>query len=237
VKLAAIETATAIGGVALLDDDRLVAELRVGPERGLGERLVALLDRALADGGLRLDDLDAIAVSIGPGSYTGIRIGVAVAKGLALGAPVRLAAVSSLETLAVGATGAAGLVCPVIDAKKGQLYAALFRRAPDGLERATADLVLTAEQLTQRIVAEPEAEVLLLGDGLERYAEALERRLGSRARFAPRAHWYPRPELTGRVGRAQLVLGRTVAARDLEPVYLRPAEAEYSRARSAIREK
>lgn len=233
MKLVAIETTSVIGGVALLDDDRLVAELRVGPARGLGDRLVALLDRALVESGLPLSDLDALAVSVGPGSYTGIRIGVAVAKGLACGGSMRLAAVSSLETLAAGAAGAVGLICPLLDAKKGQLYAALFRGRPDGIERVTPDLVLTAEQLAQRIEAEPDVDVLLLGDGLERCADQLERRLHGRVRRAAPAHWYPRPELTARLGRAQIVAGQTVAARALAPVYLRPAGAEYSRAEPA----
>lgn len=231
MKLAAIEAASVVGGVALLDGERLLVELRVGRERGLGEQLVALLDRALAEAALRLDDLDALAVSVGPGSYTGVRIGVATVKGLALGVSIRLAAVSSLETLAAGAAGASGLICPVIDAKKGQLYAALFRHAPGRLARVTPDLVLTVDQLAQRIEAEPDAEVLFLGDGLEQYATQLERRLGGRARTAARAFWYPRPELTGRLGQAQIAHGGTVAAHALEPVYLRPAEAEYSRAR------
>lgn len=233
MKLAAIETSTAVGGVALLDGDRLVAEVRLGRERGLGERLVALLDRALTDGELRVEDLDAIAVSVGPGSYTGIRIGVAVAKGLALGAPVQLAAVSSLEALAAGAAETTGLVCPVVDAKKGQVYAALFRRGPEGLARATPDLVVTIEQLAHCIESEPAADVLLLGDGLDRYGAELERRLAGRARLADRADWYPRPELTARVGRARLIDGGGVTARALQPVYLRTVEAEYRRARSA----
>ena len=185
--------------------------------------LPRLVERVLADAALTIDNVEAVAVSIGPGSFTGLRIGLALAKGLAFAGGLPLAAVPTLEALAWVAEAAPGTtICAALDARKREVYAALFRAGPRGPERLTPDLALSPEALAARL----EPPCVLVGDATEVYATTL----GPCAVVRPFATHHPRGGVIARLGGERLAAGEAAALGELEPVYVRGADAELPRA-------
>ncbi|MGH7354415.1 MAG: tRNA (adenosine(37)-N6)-threonylcarbamoyltransferase complex dimerization subunit type 1 TsaB [Candidatus Rokuibacteriota bacterium] len=225
MRLLALETSTRAGGVALLDGDRLVAEYVLDVSVTHSERLLAAVDRVLDDAGWDRGDLAALAVSIGPGSFTGLRIGVSTAKGLAVALGVPIAAVPTLDAMAACVPWAALPVCPVLDARKGEVYASLYRWGTGGHRREWDYLALPPDELGARLdrLGTP---VIVCGDGAASVRAAAAQPLPSPARV-------PSPATVGSLGVERVRLGDVVKPADLVPLYLRPSEAELKR-RAAI---
>src|SRR5919109_3236596 len=161
MRVLAVETSSRAGGVALLDGERLVAEYLLDVSATHSERLMAAVDRVLADARWTAGDLAGLAVAVGPGSFTGLRIAVSTVKGLALALGVPIAAVPTLDAMAAALPWAALPVCPVLDARKGEVYAALYRWDGQGMRREWDYLALAPAALAARL-REP---VLVVGDG------------------------------------------------------------------------
>lgn len=221
MKLLAVESATLSGGVALLDDDRVLGEITLNIAITHSERLMSAVDRLLADCGLAPADLDGLAVSVGPGSFTGLRVGLATVKALAMALDLPVAPVPTLDALAARLPFADAPVCPILDARKGEVYLSLYRWSGSGMERQWDYLALPPESAVARL----EAPVILLGDGIEACRPWLDR-LGAGARVAPAAQRMPSAAAVAVLGRAALVTGGGVSAEALAPLYLRPSEAE-----------
>ncbi|MBD3289356.1 tRNA (adenosine(37)-N6)-threonylcarbamoyltransferase complex dimerization subunit type 1 TsaB, partial [candidate division KSB1 bacterium] len=122
-----IETATNVLGVALTEDRRLITEIRLNFKKAHAEKVIGSIETVLKEAGITLTDLDAVAVSIGPGSFTGLRIGLSTVKGLAFANDLPLAAVNTLDSLASNAMLWRGQICAVIHAQADEAYAALYR--------------------------------------------------------------------------------------------------------------
>jgi tRNA threonylcarbamoyladenosine biosynthesis protein TsaB len=181
-----------------------------------------LVDTVLADAGLALADVEGLAVSIGPGSFTGLRVGLALAKGIAFAGGLPLAAVPTLEALAWAAEAApAETVCAALDARKREVYAALFSMTADGPRRETPDLALRPEALAARL----RPPCVVVGDAVDVYGALL----GERAVLRPFATHHPRGGIVARLGWARLVAGRHEDVGALEPVYVRPPDAQLPR--------
>ncbi|MGH7314899.1 MAG: tRNA (adenosine(37)-N6)-threonylcarbamoyltransferase complex dimerization subunit type 1 TsaB [Candidatus Rokuibacteriota bacterium] len=221
MRLLALETATLAGGAALLDDGRLVGESRLNIAITHSERLMAVVDRLLQDCGRDARSLDALAVSVGPGSFTGLRVGAATAKGLALALEVEVAPVPTLDALAATLPFANAPVCALLDARKGEVYCCLYRWTGAGMERQWDYLALSPEAAAARL----EAPVIVLGDGVAACRPYLSR-LGAGVREAEPVHSLPSPAVVGALGHAILAAGGGIPAEQLTPLYLRPSEAE-----------
>ena len=221
MKLLAVESATLSGGVALLDGDRLLGEITLNIAVTHSERLMSAVDRVLADCGLAPADLDGLAVSAGPGSFTGLRVGIATVKALAMALDLPVAAVPTLDALAARLPFADAPVCPILDARKGEVYLSLYRWRDGGMAREWDYLALPPELAAARI----SGPVILLGDGIEACRPWLAR-LGTEARVAPAALRLPSAAAVAGLGRAALAAGAGVGAEVLAPLYLRPSEAE-----------
>jgi tRNA threonylcarbamoyladenosine biosynthesis protein TsaB len=227
MKILAIETATAVGGVALIEDEKLLAEYRMDMTMAHAERLMVMVDRILTDAGLTMDDLDGLAVSIGPGSFTGLRVAVSTVKGLVTGKPIPIAAVPTLEAMAWTVSAGDHSICPMIDARKQEVYAALFSCQEDGtLRRAMEDQVISPEVLCERLRGPSSPPTVFLGDGASKYREVLEKQLGRRAVFMPAPLSKPLPSMVAWLGLRQLRRGEAADARTLVPVYIRRPDAE-----------
>jgi tRNA threonylcarbamoyladenosine biosynthesis protein TsaB len=230
MRLLAIETATSAQSVALFEEDRLLADISYEANAHKGGLLLPAVDRLLKQAGLAAKDLGAVAVSVGPGSFTGLRVGLATAKGLALGTGAMLVGVPTLEVLAEGYAVPDVTICALLDARRGEVFMALFRRvgtggAGIGLERVSPDAVLTPEAV-QSVLARAESPVHLIGDGAVRYRERFEAMLGDRVCMTETGlRTVPSAAMAGRVGLRQLAGGKRPGA-VVEPVYLRKAEAE-----------
>jgi tRNA threonylcarbamoyladenosine biosynthesis protein TsaB len=219
-----IDTATWTAAVGVGRDGVVLAEGTHREARSHTASLPALVERVLAQAALRVDDVEAVAVSIGPGSFTGLRIGLALAKGLAFAGGLPLVGVPTLEALAWVADAAPGeQICAALDARKHEVYAALFEAAPGGPRRLTPDLALRPEALAARL----EPPCVLVGDAGEVYGEAL----GARARIRPFATHHPRGGVIARLGEARMAAGEAANPGTLEPLYVRPPDAELPRVR------
>jgi tRNA threonylcarbamoyladenosine biosynthesis protein TsaB len=218
MRVLSVETSTLAGGVALLDGDRVVGEYVLDVRATHSERLMATIDGALADAGWTIDDVTGLAVAIGPGSFTGLRIGLSTVKGLALARSLPVAAVPTLDAMAAAVPFAALPVCPVIDARRGEVYASLYRWGGDAFRREWDYLALAPDELAARF----DGPVILLGDGAAGIRSPY-------ARLAPPAQRGPSPACVGQLGLERLRRGETVTAAGLSPLYLRPSQAELKR--------
>lgn len=215
--LLAIDTATDRMGVALVDDGRLLASYELLAERPHASELPQAVTRVLDAGGATLPQLEGLAVDIGPGSFTGLRIGLAFVKALAFASKRPVVGVSSLEVLANGVPLTDAAICPLLDAKRRQVYAAVFR-AVDGAVRRDADDVLAPIDELPRLI--PTGPVLFLGDGAELYRAPLIAAAGARARFAPPELSWPNAGTLGRLALARLRRGERDDPKTLLPRYL-----------------
>jgi tRNA threonylcarbamoyladenosine biosynthesis protein TsaB len=221
MKILALESATLAGGAALLEGDRVVGETTLSIALTHSERMMAVVDRLLVDCGWSPKDLEGLAVSIGPGSFTGLRVGIATIKGLALALGLPVAPVPTLDALAATLPFAAAPVCPLLDARKGEVYCSLYRWQGDAMERQWDYLALPPEAAAARL----SAPVIVLGDGVAACRPHLAR-LGRGVTEAPAARRLPSPAVVAQLGHALLVAGKGMEAEALLPLYLRPSEAE-----------
>jgi tRNA threonylcarbamoyladenosine biosynthesis protein TsaB len=226
-----IETSTMQGGVALVSEQGLLSEYLLNVKATHTERLLPSIDQVLRDAGSTLSRVEGLAVAVGPGSFTGLRIGLSTAKGLAVAAGKPLVGVSTLEALAWTLPYCAHPICPILDARKGEIYCALFRHEGDRLIRLMDETALSPDLLLSRI-QEP---TVFLGDGLRVYEDRLKARLGERALFPPFSHRGGRPAAVAELGRRRLLRGEHDEISDLAPRYLRPSEAELKRLGTQIR--
>jgi tRNA threonylcarbamoyladenosine biosynthesis protein TsaB len=224
----ALDTSTFLGTVAVLRDGALLSEISASVRASHGETLLPHVQRALELAQVRLADIELFGVGIGPGSFTGVRIGVATAKGLALAERKPLVGVTSLRALAAGMGFGAGLAVPALDAHKGELYCAAYARATGGeLVERVAPFHAPPAQAAERLRSVAPGETLWLsGDGLARYGEAFLAPLGAAVVRAPRFADTPRAAcLADEALRVYQRDGAADLAR-LEPMYLRPSDAK-----------
>jgi tRNA threonylcarbamoyladenosine biosynthesis protein TsaB len=223
--LLAVETATAVTSAALLRDGELVAE-EIAPEgRPAAETLLPAIERLLAGAGIGLPEVAAFAVSIGPGSFTGLRIGLATVKGLVFGVDRPVVPVSTLAALARRAPPGLGPAVAVLDARRGEVYAAAYA---DGAHEPDPDLpegVYTAGGLAARL---PE-HCRMVGEGVAVCAEAVLSVRGDGSLLVPPPAGDPRASEVGALGVRLLARGASWDAESLVPRYVRRAEAEVKR--------
>ena len=186
--------------------------------------LPALVDRVLADAGVTIGDVEGLAVSIGPGSFTGLRIGLALAKGIAFAGGLPLVGVPTLEALAHVADAAPGeTICAALDARKREVYAALFVATEAAPRRVSTDVALAPEALAALLTP----PCVLVGDAGEVYGEVL----GARATLRPFATHHPRGGVIARLGAERIAAGEGANPGPLEPTYVRAPDAELPRPR------
>ncbi len=219
MKLLAIETSARQLGVALLEEERLLASYELLADYPHAVELPEAVRRTLRAGGATLPQLDAIVVDIGPGSFTGLRIGLAFAKALAFPSKKPLIGVASLDALAANLPFASGLVCPLLDAKQRNVYLASYRVDGAAAVRQTDYLLGPAEELLAR-VTEP---AVFLGDGAGLYRDRILAHC-PHARFAEPELWLPRAATLARLGRQRVLKGEQDDPARLVPMYLYPLD-------------
>ena len=235
--LLALDTATARTAVALLEKDQLVAELSE-PSHSHSGSLLPLIGRLLQEQGRERASLGAIAVGIGPGSFTGVRVGLATAKTLSFALEIPLVGVSTLRAMAENGKGlGVERITVVQDARKQEVFRSSFLldRGRGGVFRMVeAEAAESPDALASRL-AVGEQPVLLLGSGLLRYQEVFARALGTRLILPveEQGHWV-RAAAVGRLGWEKLAEGHPDDARTLEPLYCRLSEAEMGRLKRGL---
>lgn len=219
----ALESATAVLSVALLRGQDLVDEVSA-PAGPAAKTLLPAVDHLLNRAGVALGELEAFAISIGPGSFTSLRVGIATLKGLAFESGLPIAPVSTLAALARAAGATDRLVVPMLDARRGEVYAAAYAGA-SGWEVILPEGVYTPEALCAGI----RSPCVLVGEGAALCGEAIAAAIGGGVAILRPPEGNARARHVGALGAEQLARGSWVGAAQLAPHYLRRAEAEVKR--------
>lgn len=171
MKILALDSSAQVATVALTEDECLLAEYTIHNGNTHSETLLPMVESLMKLYGIRQDGIDLFAVSAGPGSFTGVRIGVATVKGMAFGTDKPCLGVSTLEAIAENLSITGGLICPVMNARRSQVYTALFRSNGKTLTRLCPDMALSLSDLDNKLASYGE-EIFLAGDGYEIAKEA-----------------------------------------------------------------
>lgn len=222
MKILAIDTSSRSTGVALAVDGKAAASSAVVRAGGHSESLFIHIDQVLKDAGVARGEIEGVAVTRGPGGFTGLRVGIATAKGLAFGLGVKIAGVSSLKALAAGVVGFSGAVGAAVDAKKNQVYAAAY--GENGVE-LMPERAWNPEDFAAGLSA-LSMPVTLTGSGAGVYGAVFASVLGKTLTFAPEGLWEVDPACVAALGHNEFLAGRSVDPSMLTPVYLRRSEAE-----------
>lgn len=225
-----IDTSSMVAAAAVLSSDKLMAEYIVNNKKNHSEKMMQVVDRVLSDAGVTPKDLDAVAVARGPGSFTGIRIGMACAQGMAhvLGKPIL--GINTLDGLAYNLMGEDSFICPVVDAQREEVYTCLYRWDDGLLKRLWEYRVVKARDLIRTLEALKE-KVVILGDGvpvLKRASNQCKEDVGA-WRFITVAHAVfsmPRASSIAAAGMKELKEGRVDNCYSIKPFYIRRSHAE-----------
>ncbi len=221
----AIETATPVASVALAGKGAVLAERMVLNQRTHSVNLLPMVKEVLEECGLAGKELAGVAVSSGPGSFTGLRIGMSAAKALAQVWGLPCAGVPTLEAMVQPLAGTGALACPLLNARKGEVYAALYSCQGNRAVCLWGPVSAGPESLAQELSALGRP-VLLLGEGALVFAGVFKALLGEMARFAPASASFPRGGAVAELGLLLLEEGRGSSPHDLRPEYVRLPEAE-----------
>ncbi|MEW6097439.1 MAG: tRNA (adenosine(37)-N6)-threonylcarbamoyltransferase complex dimerization subunit type 1 TsaB [bacterium] len=233
MKVLGIDTSTPAGSIALIDDEEIIFEYNYQGKLEHSAWLMPTIDKLLKDADISCQDIDGIAISFGPGSFTGLRIGISTVKGLAQGLRIPVIGVSTLDSLACNLPYTEKIICPVLDAKKKEVYTALYRgqtlnvecnafyiQGLTPLERLTDYLVISPQRLIE-IISKP---TIFLGSGLKSYLKQIMQSLKDKeVYFAHSSLWLPRASNLALLGLKNLKRGKQEDIYSFTPLYLRKA--------------
>lgn len=211
---------------AVITDDRLAAQVVQNNKKTHSQKIMPMIEFMLREADMSVGDIDCFAAATGPGSFTGVRIGVATVKALAHAVDKPCAAVSTLHALANNTACFDGIICPILDARRGQVYNALFRGG--SMERMTEDRALSMAKLCEEL-KETNERIIFLGDGVSVFEDEIKRELGGRAEFAQRMQRMNLAASVAEIGYEKFIRGDVCGYAELKPDYHRLSQAERER--------
>ena len=225
MKLLAIESSGLVASAAIVTEDALLAEYTVNFKKTHSQTLLPMVEEIVSMLGIDLKEMDAIAVSAGPGSFTGLRIGSATAKGLGLALKKPVVPVPTTQGIAANLYGAEGIICPLMDARRNQVYTGLYRYNKEGFVIVEDQMAVMIDEIIEKVnaIGEP---VTYLGDGVEAFAGTLKEKTTVPFSFAP---LHASKQRAGALGARAVELykaGVMQSAAEHEPDYLRLSQAE-----------
>jgi len=241
MKILAIETSTMLGGIAVADDSAgLIAEVRLNVKSTHSERLMTEINHLLQQSGLTAHDIDIFGVAIGPGSFTGLRIGLSTAKGFSYATGKPIVSVPTLEAFAWNFPYCSHPVCIMLDARKGEVYAALFQWTGDGFIKLMSEASVKAEKLMEQLTSDisplpssksgekgfGEERIVFAGEGALLYKNKIKEMIREKAVFAPPEKMVPSPANVASAGIQKALKGEFSEPVSLVPIYIRRSEAE-----------
>ena len=234
MKILGIESSSMVASVAIVDEDVILAEYTVNHKKTHSQTLLPMLDEIVRMTEQDLHEFSAIAVAEGPGSFTGLRIGSATAKGLGLALDLPLVGIPTVDAMAYQLYGCACRICPIMDAKRQQVYTGIYRFEDDFRVLRPACAV-GLEELLEDLKREP-GKVVFLGDGVPVFRNRIREVLGENAVFAPPHASRQRAAAVAALGMRYFLEGRIQTADEHAPRYLRISQAERERAERKARE-
>lgn len=235
MKILGIDSSGMVASVAILQDDVIIAEYTMNHKKTHSETLLPMIDEIVKTSETKLEELDAIAIAAGPGSFTGLRIGAATAKGLAMAMDKPVIPIKTCEGLAYNMWGAEGLICPIIDARRNQVYTGLYRVKGNVeviLEQQPMDIHELIEYINDysKKLAESEGGpiegVTFLGDGVAIYQDVIWDEIDVPCKMAPAMMNRQRGASIASYGELLYKEGKYINADDFAPEYLRKSQAE-----------
>ncbi len=222
MKVLALETATMAGSIALVDDEELIAEVKLNINIAHAERLIPSIDYLLNSSRLSIKDIDAFAVSIGPGSFTGLRIGLSTAKGFCYASEKPLVPVPTLDAFARTLPFCPHLICPLLDARKNEVYSGIYKWEGSQCKKIMPEIAISPAGLLKEI----KDAAVFMGDGAKMYKKLILDALGDNAIFAPLSKMSPSASSVAEIAVEKLKEGITIDPVALTPFYIRKSEAE-----------
>ena len=228
MKILAVDSSGLVASVAIVEDDTLVAEYTINYKKTHSQTLLPMLDEIVKMTETDLQSVDAIAVAKGPGSFTGLRIGAATVKGLALTLDKPVIGIPTVEGLAMNLYGADALICPLMDARRNQVYTGIYQFCDGELTVLEDQMAVGIDQIIQ-MLNERNQSVIFLGDGVSVYREIIEEKLMVPFSFAPAHQNNQRAGAVGVRAMSYYKQDKTESADDFVPEYLRLSQAERER--------
>ena len=233
MRILALDSSGLVASVAVVEDgavdDQVIAEYTVNYKKTHSQTLLPMLDEIVKMTELDLHTVDAIVVAGGPGSFTGLRIGSATAKGLGLALEKPLIHIPTLEGLACNLCGIADVVCPIMDARRSQVYTGIYRFQEHKLVTVEAQMAVPMAEMIEKLNARGE-EVVFLGDGVPVFGKMIQENLKVPYSFAPAHVNKQRAAAVAALGEIYVKEGKIVTAMEHVPEYLRVSQAERERA-------
>ena len=227
MKILALDSSGLVAGVAVTEDDNLLGEYTINYKKTHSQTLLPMLDEVAKMIELDLNTIDVIAVSAGPGSFTGLRIGSATAKGLGLALNKPLIHVPTLDATAYNLFGASGLICPIMDARRNQVYTGIYRFEKK-FETVMDQDAMDMGELIEKLNAMGE-RVIFLGDGVPVYEKQIAEKMTVPYDLAPAHVNRQRAASVAALGAVYFAEGKTETAMEHKPDYLRKSQAERER--------
>ena len=228
MKILAFDSTAKVASVAVTENDKALLSYSIDNGLTQSELLLPMAESALKALKLDFSDIDAYAVTVGPGSFTGVRIGVSLVKGLAFSRNMPCVEVSTLESLAENLRGIDALIVPVMDARRAQVYTAIFEGKENGLTRLTEDMAIPISELCERL-KDYEGKIYLVGDGYDIAHKALGEMGLKNLADTPPILRLQNAVSVGRIAAAKITEGNYTTDAKLSPTYLRMPQAERER--------
>ena len=228
MKILAFDGAAKVASVAVCDGERTLAVYNIDNGLTQSELLLPMAEDILKSLKLDFPDIDAYATSVGPGSFTGVRIGVSLIKGLAFGRDIPCIEVSTLEALAENLSGLDGIIVPCMDARRNQVYNAIFTSNSEGIKRVTEDRAISLDALAEELASYGEKKIYIVGDGYDVACRALTG-AGVAIETTPKILINENAQSVAKVALRKYESGEYVSDKELSPVYLRLPQAERER--------
>ncbi|HPD00330.1 MAG TPA: tRNA (adenosine(37)-N6)-threonylcarbamoyltransferase complex dimerization subunit type 1 TsaB [Acetivibrio sp.] len=225
MKILALDSSAMVAAVAVMEDEKLLGEYMLNHKKTHSQTLMPMVKQILGDLEMAPEDIDVFAASVGPGSFTGLRIGVTTVKAMAYALRKPVVSVPTLDAIAYNIPMSSYTVCPMIDARNNQVYTALYDWKENSLERITEYMGIPVAQLV-KIIKDADKKVVFAGDAVQLHEEFLKNELGDGCRLAPGSLRLQRASSVAHIAYIKASKGELENSFDMVPFYLRKSQAE-----------
>lgn len=226
MKILSVDSSTTVASCAVINEEEILSEAIVNSKTTHSQKLLPLIADTLDRSNTDIEEIDYFAVANGPGSFTGLRIGVSTINGLAQAMDKPVVGVSALKALAMNISTCEKLIVPLIDARRDRSFTAIYKSQDDGkLETVLEQDVIEMDEILD-ILDKKQEDIMFIGDGMNAYREKIVEVLGDRAYFTPKNLNIARASAVGEIAKEKIENGETLSYFELTPEYLRETQAE-----------